>query len=270
VLLLECLAGILIGVIMKKNFIIGFLFSLIFSPYPIPSVFAMHPLVTDDTGTQGRGNIQFELNGEYGNEKEDGITGNLYELSTILTYGIIDSIDIVFGIPYQQIEIKESETVRESGLSDAGFEIKWKFLEINNFGLAFKPGMSFPTGDDEKGLGTGEYGYSAFFISTNDFNPVIIHINLGYLRNENKANEIEDVWHASIAGEFGAFENLRFVANTGVENNTDKECRINPAFVLAGLVYSPAEYIDLDIGFKYGLNSPETDYTVLGGLTLRF
>jgi hypothetical protein len=60
------------------------------------------------------------------------------------------------------------------------------------------------------------------------------------------------------------------VANAGCEKTADKESKINPAFILGGIIYSPVEYLDLDIGYKHGLNSPETDYTLLAGLTVRF
>jgi len=47
-----------------KNFI--FLALLLFAG---PS-WAAHPLITDDTGTQGKGNFQLEFNGQYDRDKE--------------------------------------------------------------------------------------------------------------------------------------------------------------------------------------------------------
>ena len=35
------------------------------------TVWAAHPLVTDDAGTQGKGNFQFEVNGQYDRDKQD-------------------------------------------------------------------------------------------------------------------------------------------------------------------------------------------------------
>ena len=36
--------------------------------------FAAHPLITDDAGTMGTGKAQLELYGEYGHDKEDGVS----------------------------------------------------------------------------------------------------------------------------------------------------------------------------------------------------
>jgi len=38
------------------------------------SAFAGHPLITDDAGTQGQGNVQLEINGEYVHNEEAGVT----------------------------------------------------------------------------------------------------------------------------------------------------------------------------------------------------
>ncbi|MGA3206213.1 MAG: hypothetical protein ABSE05_00105 [Syntrophales bacterium] len=63
--------------------------------------YAAHPLITDDTGTQRKGNFLFELNGEtgYETEKSGAYSGtNIMakerdsELKAALTYGVIDKI----------------------------------------------------------------------------------------------------------------------------------------------------------------------------------
>jgi len=72
--------------------------------YPIV-VYAAHPLITDDTGTQGKGKFQVELNVEVTYDKETDLAGTTREtggeVSSIVSYGIIDNTDVVLGIPYQ-------------------------------------------------------------------------------------------------------------------------------------------------------------------------
>ena len=76
------------------------------------SVYAAIPLITDDTGTQGKGKFQLELAGEYGHDKEESVTNKNSDFSAALTYGVADSLDIVLSIPYQ---IWHAE---ENGLQD--------------------------------------------------------------------------------------------------------------------------------------------------------
>jgi hypothetical protein len=240
------------------------------------SAFAAHPLITDDTGTQGKGKFLLEVNTEiyYDKESEAGVktktTGG--EVATILTYGIIDNLDIVLGIPFQWFKVKEDgeTTSSEKGLSDISLELKWRFFEREGWSFAIKPGVTFPTGKEEKDLGSGKFTYSMFFITTKEIEPLAFHLNLGYTRNENKLDERKDIWHISLASEWEILKDLKLVANIGLERNPDKISNRPPAFILGGFIYSIFENFDIDIGIKGGLNHPETDFTFLAGIAWRF
>ena len=235
------------------------------------AAFAAHPLITDDTGTMGSGKAQLEMNGEYGRDKEEGVTTTTTQGDACFSYGLSESMDFVIDLPYiHSREKSEEATVSENGFSDTAIEVKWRFYEQGDTSLAIKPGLTLPTGDDEKGLGAGKATYSLFFIASQEMDPWAFHLNLGYLRNENTLDEEENLWHASIAATVALTEKLTAVANLGVESNTDKLAGTDPAFVLAGLVYALSDEFDLDFGVKYGLNDPETDRTVLAGVTWKF
>lgn len=205
--------------------------------------------------------------GDYVTVKETG-----GEVATILSYGIADNIDIVFGLPYQWTKTKEDGDVTsdEDGISDMSLEIKWRFYEKDSLGLAVKPSITLPTGDDEKGLGAGRVTYSIFFITTKEIEPWAFHLNLGYIRNKNKVDERNDIWHASLASTVEIIKNLQIVTNIGIETNPDKASNTHPAFILGGAIYSITENFDIDFGLKTGLNKPETDSSILAGATLRF
>jgi len=237
---------------------------IIFSPNRI---FAAHPLETDDSGTLGKGSMQVELTGEYGKDEEYGVTEQSTEIAIAFGYGILKNLDCIIGLPYQDYKVEaESESIEEKGVSDISVEVKWNFFEVNKFGFALKPGISLPTGNEDKGLGTGKLGYSAFLISTLNLEPVMFHFNFGYIRNENKFEEEKNLWYASLACEY-AIGDISLVADIGSERNTDHDADADPLFILFGLIYSINDNIAIDAGFKYGLNDEETDYSVLAGLT---
>lgn len=240
------------------------------------SAFAAHPLITDDSGTQGKGKFQFELNGQYDMDKETtaGVetksTGG--QIGTTLSYGILDNTDLVLSLPYVWGNVKEdgATVYDESGPSDTVFEVKWRFFDKDGLSFALKPGVSFPTGDNDKGLGTGKTGYHVFLVASQEVAPWAFHVNLGYIRNENKADEDENLWHVSAAATFEAVKHLKLVANIGMEKNPDRTADNDPAFLLGGLIYSIKENFDVDFGVKTGLTSSETDLSVLAGMALRF
>jgi hypothetical protein len=248
----------------------------------IDTSYAAHPLITDDTGTQGKGKFQLEINGEtsYDKARERGEdtgehitlkeTGG--EMAAALSYGITDAADLVLGLPYQWSKSKEDSEVvsNEDGISDMSLEVKWMFYEKDGLSFALKPGVTLPTGDDERGLGAGRVTYSFFFITTKEIEPWAFHFNAGYIRNENRVDERKDIWHVSLATELEIIKDLRTVANIGIEKNPDKSSSTDPAFILGGLIYSVSEKFDLDFGVKFGLNKPETDRTLLAGVAVRF
>jgi len=243
--------------------------------------FAAHPLITDDTGTQGKGKFLFELNGQASYDSMDSVddTGaNIKtksrerEIKASLTYGVMENVDVILGMPYQWKRVEESDVTTSdvSGIADMSLELKWRFYENDGFSFALKPGLTLPTGDKDKDLGTGRATVSLFFIATKELNPLTFHCNLGYKRNENQLEQREDIWHASLAGEYKVIQNLRLVANIGAERNTDPSSNTHPAFLLGGVIYSIRENLDFDFGIKIGLNETEKDFTFLGGIALRF
>ncbi|MDA8240467.1 MAG: transporter [Nitrospiraceae bacterium] len=227
--------------------------------------FAAHPLITDDTGTQGKGKFQLEVNGEYLNDNGNSAT----EITPSFSAGMTDDLDLVVGLPYQFLSTKDEDGNRttENGISDASIELKWRLYEKEGLSFALKPGVTFPTGNDEKGLGDGKSGYSLFYITTKEMEPFNLHLNLGCIKN---TTGLRDTWHYSLAFEYKPVKDLRIVANIGGETNPDRESNVHPLFLLGGFIYSLTEKFDADLGVKTGLSKEEADYTRLAGLTYRF
>lgn len=245
------------------------------------SAFAAHPLITDDTGTQGKGKFQLEVNSEFSYDKEtkEGVTEKETgsKVAAALSYGVIDNVDIVLGLPNQWKKSTEDSTVTSdvSGVSDMSLEVKWRFFDKGGLSFALKPGITLPTGDENKGLGNGRASYGLTFITTKEMDPWAFHFNLGYTNNEYKLQTDNDanrkgIWHISLASEVEVVKNLKAVANIGMERNPDKTSNTHSAFILGGIIYSIAENLDIDFGIKGGLNKPETDYAILAGIAWRF
>ncbi len=240
------------------------------------SALGAHPLITDDTGTQGKGKFQLEVNSEfnYDKEREERVTTKETggEVAAILSYGMVDNLDIAIGVPYQWLTVEEDGDVtsKKDRINEMSLELKWRFYEQSGLSLALKPRIALPIGADEKGSGAGEATFGLYFITTKEIEIWAFHLNLGYVRNKNKPDERRDIWHASLAGEVGAFRSLKVVANIGVERNPYKTSGTHPAFILGGLIYALLDNVDIDFGVKGGLNKPETDYSILAGIALRF
>lgn len=113
------------------------------------------------------------------------------------------------------------ETLRgeEKGISNLSLELKWQVWNSSGWSIALKPGVKIPTGDEEKGFGSGRLSPSFFFITNKEVEPWAFHLNFGYIRNENSTGERTDLWHASLACQWEIIKELKVVANVGAEKN---------------------------------------------------
>lgn len=230
-----------------------------------------HPLITEDTGTQGQGRFQLELTTEHGYQDENYSAEHERLFTATLSYGARDDLDLIFTLPYQRVSTENNGAIdTHSGRSDAGFDAKWRFYENGAWSMALKPGLTFPTGDENVGLGSGRSGYSLYHVTSFEPKPWAFHLHLGYRHHRNWVDERSGIWHASFAGwrQFG--DKLKIVADLGANTNTDKASHTETAFLILGMIYSWTSDFDFDLGIKKGLTNPETDYSLLGGVTFRF
>lgn len=247
---------------MKKLFLISILG--LSSP-----LYSAHPLITDDTGVQGKRKFQWESNLEYGVDKENGDKFKYYFYNNVLSFGVNDNSDLIISLPY--VWWKDySADLSEKGISDLSFELKYKFYQKESLSLAVKPGFSFPSGDHKKDLGSGKIGYGGFFILSKEYSRGQIHFNIGYLRNENKLNENKDIYKISFGTFISVKDNLNLVLDSGFETNSDKDSDSDPGFLIVGFIYSPYDNFDLDMGIKRGITSSETDTAYMIGITRRW
>jgi hypothetical protein len=236
--------------------------------FPSYEALAVHPLISDEAETLGRGKAELEVSAEFGHEREGGVTENSAVINTVLTYGLRDDIDVVLAVPYERKSTAREEGGSRRGIGDIGVEVRWKFLEKEPLYFALKPAVTLPTGDDDKGLGTGRMTYGLSLVTTIEVKPWELHLNGGYVRSENRIAERRNIWRASLGVEYEPTERYEFIADVGVETNPVKGTMTHPAFLLFGFVYYLTETLGVDMGIKVGLNGTEVDRTFLVGITV--
>lgn len=236
------------------------------------NVQAANPLITDDTGTQGAGKAQLEFTGEYNRSEQDGAVTKTITAPTmpVLTVGVLEDVDAVAGIGWQQVKTEaDGVTDTQSGANDLGVDIKWRFHENSEWSLALKPGATFATGDAKKGLGNGKATGRLYLLATRQAGPLALHLNLGYIRNNNSLGQRQDLFHLSGAGEWKCLPSFKLVGDLGIESRRQTGGQ-DPAYALAGVIWSPLERLDLDAGIKKVMNSPAKEYALSTGVTTRF
>ncbi len=246
--------------------------------FGISPAFGTHPLFTDDTSTQGKGKSQVEMSFQYEHDDDSGIKTELSKPKLQLTYGLLDPLDVILEIPYLFLQQTHGgETTSNNGIGDTVLSLKWRFYGEKEKGLQFavEPSVTFPTGDEKKGLGFGREAYGVTLISTFEREEWYVSANLGYLYNDYGLQSSRDafrrdIWSASLSGQYEVFEDVWLVGEAGVASNPDVTSDTPPAYILGGFIYEITKNVDLDIGYRYGLNKPMVDYSILSGITIRF
>ena len=226
-------------------------------------VHAAHPMVTDDTSTQGRGRHQVELNSDW--SRFAGEKGQAAAFT--YSYGATDALDLYGNLP--------ASISAPAGRGDASLGAKWRFWQSERTSLALKPELFFPTGDEARGLGNGRASLAMVLLGSRVSGPWAFHGNIGFSANRYKVPPFTDprrlfAWRVSAAVTYGLSPQCTLVADTGVARNREKTETTDPAYLLFGAIYSPRKNIDIDVGIKTGLNRAEVDRQVGAGFTVRF
>lgn len=232
---------------------------------------AAHPLITEDTGTQGQGRFQLELTSEHTTVREGGANQQQAHTTAAFSYGVVDSVDAILTVPYLRLgHSVANATSGAHGLTDLGLDVKWRFYEKDKLSLALKPGVTLPTGDDTRNLGSGKNTLSVYLTASYTTAPWTWHLHLGHVHHNNIFNEREDIWHASASVVRQLGDALKLILDTGIDSNTDRRAKSDPLFLITGFIYSPRQNFDIDVGYKMKSTESLRARSLLAGLTQRW
>jgi hypothetical protein len=198
--------------------------------------YAAHPLVTEDTGTQGKGGWQVEVNAEVTRDSSDGVRTRGLQPGVTLSYGVADAIDIQLGRPYQRQTINDDTIRQESnGGLDTALDLKWRFFGSDGLSLGLKPGLTLGTGQDQGGRGTGR-----------------TTAHLGVRRNNNDVNERCTLYQAAGAAMMKVSHSTRVIVDLSITTNPDPADSSSIRYATAGVIYSPQRTLILTWDGEWG------------------
>jgi len=222
----------------------------------IPSlIYGARPLSVDDAGTVDLGTYEAEAGVAYLQDKEDNAET---EISLTIKHGLTERTDLGIFLPYMMTRPKEENG--ERGMGDAELAAKFNLVREGDRipGFSVTLGIIMDTGEENKGMGSGEIDYVFNSILSKELQFITLHGNLGYTAKAKTAS-------FGVALEYPANEKLNLVAEITGENKSD-----SPIEALIGANFSATENLTLDFGIGTGLNDYSTRLNVTGGLTLSF
>jgi len=244
-----------------------FLGALVVASLVLPGLaFAAHPLITEDTGTQGDGRFEWE-NGLAFTRDADVRS---FEYGPQLSYGALDTLDVIVRPTWvEQRFAASARGGRERGAGDTALDVKWRFHESGPLSFGTRAGVGLPTGNADKGLGAGRVSIHALAIATIDVAPLALHANAGYVHSV-ADGERRHQWQASVAAVWSAHERAKLTLDVAATTNADAQRASAPAVARAGAIFTIVEGFDVDAGYQARLNRAAPERVVLVGATLRW
>lgn len=242
-----------------------------------PVAQAAQPLITDDTGTQGKGGHQIEIAQTQDRLRQGADRGRSRATGLTYTLGLSDRADLFFGTSYQGLRL--SGETPASGWGNPVLGVKWRVWEheASKTSLALKPEWVLPVSAaaEALGLGAGKVSYALNGIVTHETSFGALHFNVAFNRDRmRKPLESERAMRYSVAPVWDLSASWKLALDMGLESSRNGTgIRVRSRFVELGAIYSPDKNQDWALGFIRSTDndSPEsTRRTLTGGWTWRF
>jgi hypothetical protein len=240
--------------------------------------FALQPLITDDTGTQGERGNQVEFSIDWDRAKEAGETTRTRTLPFTFTRGLTDALDVYAGISNVRIR-SNFPGADASGNANPVLGIKWRFLEseASKTSFALRPEVLLPVSEarEKSGLGNGKTSWDLTLIVTQEVEFGAIHANLAAGRNRfgDPATPTSTTILASIAPVWNVSPHWKLALDLGYARETASVVTTRSRFAEIGAIYSPTETLEFALGVIRSTNSADPHVTTSSatvGVTWRF
>ena len=142
---------------------------------------ALQPLITDDTGTQGRGSHQLEAAWNVDRSKNGTDYDRQQSLPLTFTVGATDALDLFFAVTPTRLHRGATDS-DSRGLTNTAIGAKWRFHEITDSKTTFavKPQLLLPVSGarENAGLGSGKLSGDLTFTVSQELPFGAVHANL--------------------------------------------------------------------------------------------
>lgn len=225
--------------------------------------FAAHPLQTEDTGTQGVGNVEIE-NGMLWLHNADSRS---FTYQPQFSYGVLPVLDLIVQPSFQRTHDVGGDA--QSGFGDTNLDAKWRFYGSAPWSLGVRAGFQLATSAHGTGLPHGTVGTHEVLVLTYDEAPITVYGNLGLTQNPAGSDQRRQIVTTSSALLWTVNEHLILTTELATGMDTDPNHRDWPATSLAGLIWTVMPGLDSDLGYEIDLHQPSS-HQWLAGLTYRF
>jgi hypothetical protein len=229
---------------------------------------AAHPLISEDTGTQGTGKFELEVGSEI-HHVEGG--GRVSELDPQLSWGARDDIDVILRPTYFWLTGSAADSAgRHSGFGTTSLDVKWRPVERKPWSFAVRAGVDLPTSQGD--IGPHEGGGHVIAIATYEVDAIMATFNAAYshLPKDIGFGERRDILRFSAGALTKLTDAVRLATDLATAQSANEFDRTWPAVGVVGFIVTVPWGFDVDAGVQLPLNkhAPSTQWML--GATVRW
>lgn len=235
---------------------------------PVKAGVENRPLNTDDAYTLSKGEFTAAAGAVF-TKADNG--DKQTDINIDLGYGITDELEITSDIPMVFFDPKGDNN--QEGIGDISLRPELFLITEDKYipAVSFAGTVKTHSGDEDRGLGSGETDYSLSLQFSKDFSPLKCHFNLGYtFKGQPEGEAVDDVIFYNLGFEYKLNGRIDLVGELVGQTNSDPAANSEPFECLVGFIYSAGENIALDFGIGTGLTSASPDLRVTSGITYSF
>ncbi len=230
--------------------------------------YAYRPLVTEDAGVAGKGVAQIEVSWDYfswrGRDREN-------VLLFVPIYGITERIELSAEIPYLFHSPAEGDGI--NGVGDINLVAKFLILEEKDVRPAFalKGVVKTKSGDEKRGLGSGDIDYSIVAAASKSLGDLTLHSMLGYtFVGDNGDDNVRNTYLYGLAADYGLTGKFHIVGEIAGNRHPDRRVRNEMVSGLLGVTYKVSDKITLDGALRRGFSNSVPRWSTTLGMSITF
>ncbi len=197
---------------------------------------------------------------------------DLYALESSLFFGVVNNLDFEVSIPY--LFLSES-THDDSGVGDVTLRSRLRLIkarEANPLTVSAQLVIKLPSASSSKSLGTGESDIGINMLASKQFEPLNVHLNVGYLLvGDPPGKNFKNEFHYGLGFDIDTtLQGVLLFTEIGGNTNRDSSAASDPLAVTFGVVAPIGRRTHVDAGLAVGLTSASPSYTASVGASYRF
>jgi hypothetical protein len=185
-------------------------------------------------------------------------------LTADAAYGLTDRWRVYAELPYAWIQPVDASS--ESGIGDVETSIRYSAVDYRKkpFGVDLGLGVTWPTGDESRGLGDGRARLVPSLIASQWLGPVNVELHVAWSHAwSDSGEEHPDVWQHDIAVIYPVRVGYLVLEGNGETTRGRTSYYVTPEFV-----GKATEHIQWLVGVPLGVTAAAADYGLVAGFTI--